>query len=174
MSDAARRQRFETLAREHADDLFRFAVWLCHDRSRADDLVQETFERAWKAIDSLADTGAAKSWLITILRREHARGFERKQLPMTEVDSPDVIAGESAAPDAELEDDLMRRALAGLDEKYREPLVMQALFGHSIREIAETLGLSETAVMTRVFRAREKLRQRLGGNDRSDNVHELG
>lgn len=173
MSDVSKRQRFETLARHYADDLFRFAVWLCHDRARADDLVQETFARAWKAIDSLADNNAAKSWLITILRREHARGFERKQLPMAEVESPDILAGDNPGPEDAMQDHMLHNALARLDAKYREPLVMQALLGHSIKEIATALGLTETAVMTRVFRAREKLRNELAGNGGDDNVHEL-
>lgn len=173
MSDTDKRRRFEALAREYANDLFRFALWLCRDRVRADDLVQETFMRAWKAIDSLNDDAAAKSWLITILRREHARGFERKQLPMTAVDSPDIIAGDGTGPDGNAESELLRRAIARLDEKYREPLVMQALLGHSIKEIAAALGLSETAVMTRVFRAREQLRKQIAGGDSDDNVHEL-
>ena len=55
----------------------------------------------------------------------------------------------------------MRKALARLPLKYREPLVLQALLGHSIAEIAEQLELSKSATMTRVFRARQKLKAQL-------------
>ena len=78
MKDAERKRRFDALARQYAEDLFRFGVWMCGDHALANDLVQETFVRAWKALDSLKDAGAAKSWLITILRREYMRTFERK------------------------------------------------------------------------------------------------
>ncbi|NCO19820.1 MAG: RNA polymerase subunit sigma, partial [Gammaproteobacteria bacterium] len=87
MSDTERKRRFDALVRQYADDLFRFAVWLCRDHALANDLVQETFLRAWKAIDSLKESAAAKSWLITILRREYARTFERKVPPITDIDN---------------------------------------------------------------------------------------
>ena len=70
--------RFNVLARQYSTDLYRYGVWLCGSDALAKDLVQETFLRAWRAIDSLKDDRAAKSWLITILRREYARTFERK------------------------------------------------------------------------------------------------
>jgi len=94
MNDAERKRRFDALARQYSDDLFRFGVWLCGDHALANDLVQETFMRAWKGLDSLKDAGAAKSWLITILRREFARTFERKVPPITDIDNV-VVAEES-------------------------------------------------------------------------------
>jgi RNA polymerase sigma-70 factor, ECF subfamily len=56
----------------------------------------------------------------------------------------------------------VRRAIFALDDDYREPLVMQVLLGHSTEEIAIELGLTRGAVLTRLFRARQKLRQTLG------------
>jgi len=156
----SRKRRFDALARLYADDLFRFAVWLCGDRTLADDLVQETFIRAWKALDSLKDVNAAKSWLITILRREFARTFERKVPPLVNID--DVVGLEQVdeSPDARLERAQFRDQLMRLEPKYREPLMMQAIMGMSINEIAETMELTDSAVMTRVFRAREQLKDR--------------
>jgi RNA polymerase sigma-70 factor (ECF subfamily) len=174
MRDAERKRRFDALAHQYADDLFRFAVWLCRDHALAADLVQETFGRAWKGLDRLKDVDAAKSWLITILRREYARTFERKVPPMTDVD--DVVVADEAelTPDERAERDTLRAAMMALDAKYREPLVLQVVMGLSIAEIAVQLELTESAVMTRVFRAREKLRDRLQPSDRGDNVHEMG
>jgi RNA polymerase sigma-70 factor (ECF subfamily) len=130
--------------------------------------------RAWKGLDGLRDVDAAKSWLITILRREYARTFERKVPPMTDVD--DVVVADEAelTPDERAERDTLRTAMLALDAKYREPLVLQTVMGLSIAEIAVQLELSESAVMTRVFRAREKLRERLQPKDRDGNVHEIG
>ncbi|MCV5390693.1 hypothetical protein OFC62_38855, partial [Escherichia coli] len=59
---------------------------MCKDKAIAEDLVQETCLRAWKSLDSLQDEKAAKSWLITILRRENARRFERKQFDLVDID----------------------------------------------------------------------------------------
>lgn len=60
-----------------------------------------------------------------------------------------------------------------LEDKYSEPLVLQAVMGLSIAEIATQLELTESAVMTRVFRAREKLREKLQPPARQGNIHEL-
>lgn len=69
-SDMDKQRKYEALVRAYHRDLFRYAYWLCKDKSIAEDLVQETCLRAWKSLDSLQDEKAAKSWLITILRRE--------------------------------------------------------------------------------------------------------
>ncbi len=118
--------------------------------------------RAWKAQDSLLDESAAKPWLLTIIRREYARTFERKRLVTVDVD--ELIANEepslAAAGDQELAD--MRAALFKLPDEYREPLVMQVLMGYSTAEIARELGLSGPAVLTRLFRARKQLRALCG------------
>jgi len=173
MNDAERKRRFDALARQYSDDLFRFGVWLCGDHALANDLVQETFMRAWKALDSLKDAGAAKSWLITILRREFARTFERKVPPITDIDNVVVAEESEQTPEDRTERDLLRKAMLELERKYSEPLILQTVMGLSIAEIAAQLELTESAVMTRVFRAREKLKEKLQPSDRGGNIHEL-
>lgn len=159
----ARRSRYEDLVRTYSKDLFRYAYWLCHDRDQAQDLVQETLLRAWKSLDALRDGQAVKAWLITILRREHARQFERYQ-----PDFADAEAQEFAAPqrdyDTSTEAFALRRALAGLPAEYREPLLLQVLGGYDYREIGKRLQLSEAAVTTRLYRARQRLQQSLGAH----------
>lgn len=139
-------------------DLLRFAHWLARDRSIAEDIVQEALLRAWRSRDALKDPAAARAWLLTIVRREHARLYERKRLELVSlddaVDIPDISAG--AAADAQLL--TLRAALMKLPIEYREPLVMQVLGGFSAEEIARELELTNTAVLTRLFRARHKLR----------------
>jgi RNA polymerase sigma-70 factor (ECF subfamily) len=154
-----RKGRFDALARLYADDLYRFAVWLCRDPALADDLVQETFVRAWKALDSLKDADKAKSWLITILRREYARTFERKVPPLVSIDDVTGLEEDDETPDERLEKARFREWIMQLEAKYREPLVLQVLMGMAISEIAEALELTESAVMTRVFRARAQLKE---------------
>jgi RNA polymerase sigma-70 factor (ECF subfamily) len=154
---------FARLCNELRPDLLRFAFWLARDRSVAEDVVQEAMLRAWRSRDGLAEAGAAKPWLLTIIRREHARLYERKRHVTVPVD--DLVGSESlelaAVEDQETLD--VRRAIFALDDDYREPLVMQVLMGLSTQEIADQLGLTQSAVLTRLFRARQKLRRALGG-----------
>jgi len=67
------RAKFQALCLALRPDLLRFAFWLSGDRALAEDVVQESLLRAWKAQESLQDAGAAKPWLLTIVRREYAR-----------------------------------------------------------------------------------------------------
>ncbi len=152
-----KQRQFEALVGAYAADLHRYAYWLCRQRELAEDLVQETFMRAWKSLDSLQDYTAAKSWLITILRREMARHFERRQLDLTSLDDDviDRIATDSSDPSDLM---LLRQAMENLPLEYREPLLLQVIGGFSCDEIATELGIKPGAVMTRLFRARQKLR----------------
>jgi RNA polymerase sigma-70 factor (ECF subfamily) len=144
-------------------DLLRFAFWLARDRAIAEDIVQETMLRAWRARNALRDSTSVRPWLLTIVRRENARMHERKQLPTVNLDelvsSQDVALALSDS-DPEMTD--LRRAILRLPDEYREPLVLQVLGGFSTGEIASELGLTLPAVLTRLFRARNKLRETYG------------
>ena len=139
-------------------DLLRFAQWLARDRSIAEDIVQEALLRAWRSRDALKDPAAARAWLLTIVRREHARLYERKRLELVCLD--DALETPDKALTVEPDDGLvtLRYAIMKLPLEYREPLVLQVLGGFSTEEIARELKLSPTAVLTRLFRARNKLR----------------
>jgi len=156
------RRRFGTLCESLRPDLLRFAFWLGRDRQLAEDVVQESMLRAWKSLDSLTDQGKAKSWLLTIVRREFARSFERKRLEVTDLDA--LVAAEANVLAAEDDDGLaeMREALFRLEDEYREPLVLQVLMGYTTQEIADAMGMQQGAVLTRLFRARARLRRELG------------
>jgi RNA polymerase sigma-70 factor, ECF subfamily len=156
------RARIQALFQSLRPDLLRFAFWLCRDRALAEDVVQESLLRAWKAQDSLKDEAAAKPWFLTIVRRELARTFERKRLATVNLD--ELIAREepSLAGGDEQELAEMRAAIFKLPEEYREPLVLQVLMGYSTAEIARELDLSGPAVLTRLFRARNQLRALCG------------
>ena len=156
----AKHQRYEALVKAFHADIYRYAYWLIKDQSIAEDVVQETFLRAWRSLDALNDEKAAKSWLITILRRENARRFERKQFDTVDID--DVhIQDDTQQADGDLRDRELRRLLGGLSVEYREPLILQLIFGFSGEEIANQLGLNKNTVMTRLFRARNQLKDAL-------------
>ena len=159
-SDAThdRRHRFDRIVAIFHMDMYRYAAWLSRDKSIAEDVVQEALLRAWKSLDALREDAAAKQWLLTIVRRENARYFERRRLETVDIDNltPSQSALLAEAPNEELND--LREAIYGLDDDYREPLVLQVLMGYSTNEIAELMGLRQGAVLTRLHRARMKLK----------------
>lgn len=155
-----RQQRYEGLVLEFYNDIYRYAYWLCKSRQQAEDLTQETFMRAWRAFDSLQSPGAAKAWLFTILRRENARLYEKYRPELDDIEDhqsalPDTRHNE---PDQQMEMQLLHKAIADLEPEYREPLILQVIGGFSGEEIATMLNLNNNTVMTRLFRARNKLR----------------
>jgi RNA polymerase sigma-70 factor (ECF subfamily) len=160
-----RRRRFEQLCGPLRADLYRFAFWLARDPGVAEDVVQETLLRAWRSLDSLADDGAAKPWLLTIARREHARLHERRKLETVDVDALEAVGDPALAANDEQESGDIRTAILSLPEDYREPLVLQVLMGYSTDEIARHLGLTNGAVLTRLCRARQRLRSMVLGRD---------
>ncbi|MCF6288437.1 MAG: sigma-70 family RNA polymerase sigma factor [Proteobacteria bacterium] len=156
-------RKFDALIGHLSDDLYRFAFWLCKDDALAQDLVQETYIRAWKGLDSLRNEKAAKSWIFMILRREFARLFERKVPPISSLDELDFDIEDTKPmrPDDKMEVDIVRNAIMSLDKKYSEPLMLQVVGGFSCDEIAQQLNISKSAVMTQLFRARSKLQTAL-------------
>lgn len=119
-------------------------------------MVQETFARAWKSWAELRELGLAKAWLISILRNEIARSFSRSKATA----DVDAVAEAELPALPSFEGDLETAQIVDrLPEAYREPLLLQVLGGFSCAEIAAMLGTSEGAVMTRLSRARQALRQ---------------
>lgn len=161
-----RQQRFEALVGVFHADMYRYALWLCRNRELAQDLVQETFLRAWKSLDSLREEAAAKQWLITILRRELARHYERAKPEGIELEKV-AIADDGPGLEDDAEAAVLRRHIAGLDEEYREPLIMQVMMGFSVEDIAEVMNLKQATVLTRLFRARKKLAESMNAGNGS-------
>lgn len=154
-----RQRKYEALVRAYHRDLYRYAYWLCKDQSIAEDLVQETCLRAWKSLDSLQDEKAAKSWLITILIRENARRFERKQFDLVDID--DYGNDAKVTDDEHHQQEWLQAQIMKLDVEYREPLFLQVVGGFSGEEIGDILDLNKNTVMTRLFRARNQLKELL-------------
>lgn len=156
-----RRQRFDRLVGVWYQDMFRYAAWLSRDPAIAQDVVQEAMLRAWKSLDALREDEAARQWVLTIVRRENARYFERKQLETIDIDNLTASQAAMIAKGADPDVDDVREAIYRLEDKYREPLVLQVLLGHSTSEIAELMDINQGAVLTRLHRARMKLKDEL-------------
>ena len=154
---------FEALVNAYSADLYRYAYWLCKDSPLAEDLVQETFMRAWKSLDKLDKPESAKAWLFTILRRELSRHLGKQKM--------DLVALEQVAEDdpnlfhdgqlGKVETWALRQALKQVEPQYLEPLLLQVIGGYSCDEIGEMIAAKKGAVMTRLCRARQQLRQLL-------------
>ncbi|ROV58809.1 sigma-70 family RNA polymerase sigma factor [Vibrio ponticus] len=168
-SDMDRQRKYEALVRAYHRDLYRYAYWLCKDPTIAEDLVQETCLRAWKSLDSLQDDKAAKSWLITILRRENARRFERKQFDLVDID--DHANEARVSDDSHHQSEWIHAQIMKLDVDYREPLFLQVVGGFSGDEIGEILELNKNTVMTRLFRARNQLKEMLESEEQHKGAH---
>jgi RNA polymerase sigma-70 factor, ECF subfamily len=149
------RRRFERIVGGLRQDLYRYALWLSRDPTTAEDVVQESLLRAWQGFNGLQDQSKARQWLVTIVRREYFRFSERQR----EVTIDPGILAEIAddGPDPLVQE--LRLAIFALDDNYREPLALQVLMGHTTEEIAAVMGLTQGAVLTRLHRARVKLKQ---------------
>jgi RNA polymerase sigma-70 factor, ECF subfamily len=166
--DAARTREsdLELAVRQHARLVYRIAYSVLRNHQDAEDATQETFVRVMRAQRKLATVNDPRRWLAKIAWRA---AVERKRKP-AEVSLEDVSEASrqdqwNAGADEELlgteMSRLMQSVIARLPRKLREPLVLSTLDEMSTLDIAATLDISEAAVRSRVFRARQILRERL-------------
>ena len=154
----ARDQAFEILYRRYVKDVYHYALALLRNPADAEDVTQTTFLNAYRAYQRGIEIEKPQNWLIKIAhnvaRTKYARAGRRvkevpledhvEQLAVPEADRPDVIG--------------VLRALGRLPFNQRAALVMRELEGRSYAEIADTIGVSVSAVETLIFRARKSLR----------------
>jgi RNA polymerase sigma-70 factor (ECF subfamily) len=148
---------FEQLYRTYFDDVYRFALWLSHSDSEADDLASETFVRAWGQRHRLR-TETLKAYLLAITRNTFL-GQRRKAVDRRELsdDWPDAAPGPGRRAAARVDLDRVRRGIARLPEGDRTALVLRAEQSLPYAEIARVLEISEGAARLRVHRARRRL-----------------
>lgn len=140
-----------------------FAISLCADVDRADDLVQETLLKAWKRLDSFEEGTNLKAWLFTILRNTY---FSDRRKHRREVADEDGIhaARQAVPPEQPGYMDLadFNIALGTLSDDQREALILVGAEGFSYEEVAEICGCAVGTIKSRVNRARLKLIDVLG------------
>jgi RNA polymerase sigma-70 factor (ECF subfamily) len=161
--------QFEKLALEHLDLLYRIARRLSHDSASAEDLVQETYLRALKARDNfdLQEFGI-RPWLVRIMHNLHfsrsdrerrqPKGISEEQLDSAEA-PVDVAAG--AACNWDGMDERLVRSVAGLPPEYQSVLMLWAVDELSYKEISVALDVPIGTVMSRLYRARQRLAEQL-------------
>jgi len=163
---------FNEAALEHLDALFGYAMTLTRDPATAEDLVQETYVRGARAASKLAAATNLRNWMFVIMRNAWLNQVRREKTGPRFVDFADedpTIDDWPADADnnpqvvylRKLERDEVRRAIESLPATYREIVLLRDIEGFSYQEIATVLGCPAGTVMSRLGRAREKLRQRL-------------
>ncbi len=148
---------FQELYERHARHLYRFALYLCGNHAEAEDIVSETFVRAWNAPGGLR-LPTAKAYLFTIARNCYLHG-RRRTWRHTELRSDVRDPSQGAHAMVEQKEELTRvlSALRMMSEVDRSALLMSALEDMSYQEIAKALELTVAAVKTKIHRARLKL-----------------
>lgn len=160
---------FEQIALEHMPALYGFAMTLTRRPTAAEDLVQETYVRAVRSLERLMPDSNVKSWLFTIMRNiwlnelRHSHGaLQFVELDREDGRTYDVSDNGNTNPHVvfmrKITRDEVRSAIESLPVQYREVVVLRDLEGFSYQEIATILGCPAGTVMSRLGRAREKLR----------------
>lgn len=170
-ADAEKRASFEREALVHLDSLYRVALRLTGNAAEADDLVQETMLKAYRAWHQFQQGTNAKGWLLTILRHAFINEYRRRTRHPETVDL-DAIEPFAVFPELQDEDpqgsffdrivdDEVLRAIDQLPEQFREAVVLSDVEGLSYEEIARILEVPVGTVKSRLFRARRLLQQKL-------------
>jgi RNA polymerase sigma-70 factor (ECF subfamily) len=169
-SERTNEEMLEALVREHSRLVYRIAFAVLRRHHDAEDATQETFMRVLRYKSKLATVEDPKAWLVRIawrvaVDRSRLRGRTR-EIPL---DDPEKPIEEPASPDALADATVhgtqlgaaLERMIAILPAKLREPLVLSTVEDMSPQEVAATLGINESAVRSRVFRARQILKEKL-------------
>lgn len=175
---------FEQAILPHLDAAFNLARWILNNDQDAEDLVQEAYLRAFKYFPSYQG-GSSRAWLLTIVRNVcytwlHQNRAREIELELKEELSSEAIAAgapEAANPESflEMQTDHQRvaRALEKLPAGYRELIVLREMEGMSYKEIALIGGIPIGTVMSRLARARQRLKECLSQREDGDAAHGL-
>jgi RNA polymerase sigma-70 factor (ECF subfamily) len=155
----------------YLDGLYGYAMVLSRNSTQAEDLVQETCLRALRAIDRLRSEGSAKSWLFTILRNiwlnqlRHRRtapdGVQLDSDQSRPIEPADATQDPHSAYVSEVERAQVRAAIQQLPQEFREIIILREYEELSYQEIAAVLDCPPGTVMSRLARARSRLRDLL-------------
>jgi RNA polymerase sigma-70 factor, ECF subfamily len=158
------------MVREHSRLVYRIAYAVLRRHHDAEDATQETFVRVLRYSSKLAEVSDARTWLSRIawrvaVDRSKLRGWTR-EVPLDAPEKPvlELASSEASADESVQEAQLsaaLEKLIQALPRKLREPLILSTIEEMSPREVAATLNVNEAAVRSRVFRARQILREKL-------------
>jgi RNA polymerase sigma-70 factor (ECF subfamily) len=166
-----KRRAFEREALPHLDSLYRVALRLARDPTRAEDLVQETVLKAYRSWHQYREGTNARAWLLTILRHTFINQYRRDRHRGPQVDiaeiEPYTIFREVQETDPEgrffdqIVDEEILAAIDALPDEFREAVVLSDLEGLTYAEVAEATGVPVGTVKSRLYRGRQALQKQL-------------
>ena len=177
-STVTTREDFTNDAMQHAPQLFSTAMRMTRNRSDAEDLVQETFIKAWRSFATYQQGTNLRAWLFRIMTNTYINKYNAQQRKPTETELDDVeelflykrlgsVDQSQLSQSAEdqmlslFTDDEVKKALEELPEQFRIPVLMSDVEGFSYREIAEILEIPLGTVMSRLHRGRKAMQKML-------------
>jgi RNA polymerase sigma-70 factor, ECF subfamily len=171
--DQALAQEFETRLVESSTLAVRVAYSVLRNREDAEDVAQEAFAKAYRAFSQLRDRDRFRAWLVRMTWRM-ALDRQRSNRRRAAREQPDSSVPPSAGTDGNAQEQRERaeylwRAIDGLSEKLRVVIVLSSIQGHDVKEVAALLQLPEGTVKSRLFAARQQLKEALSwmARDRS-------
>jgi RNA polymerase sigma factor (sigma-70 family) len=177
MNDEQTRVRFETLLLPLMNDAFNLARWLMKSQEDAEDMVQESYLRAFRFFAGFREGTNCRAWFLRIVRNTcytalGARDPKQQQVPLDS--EADEIEDTAPLPPANLSKkatvEAVREAIAALPVEFREAVVLRELEGLSYKEISEVSGVPLGTVMSRLARARHQLYLMLSDRKQHDQL----
>ncbi len=155
------RKAFEELYREYGPRVFRFAVRMIHDETKAEEVTNDVMVEVWKSAGKFQGRSAPSTWIFSIARHRALNAVRRKTLPMTNIDDAPEPQAENedplAATDQATTSNLLRTAIDQLSREHREVIELTFFQGLNYKEIAKIVECPEGTVKTRMYHARKQL-----------------
>jgi RNA polymerase sigma-70 factor (ECF subfamily) len=166
------KRAFELLFAEYGSRVFRYAVRMIGDVTRAEEVTNDVMIEVWKSAGSFEGRSRPSTWIIGIARHRCLNAMRGKSRVTVDIDDPSVVleAAETSDRDVDAADTrrAMRAAVAELSTEHREVVELTFYHQRSYQEIAEIVGCPENTVKTRMFHAKKRLREILA--DRGQDV----
>lgn len=149
---------FKSIYQEHSRNLYNFILWITANRSMCDDILQEVFVKVWRCENCPTEPEDLRRWLLTVTRHT-CLDFLRKSTRFFRFRNR--FKEEWTSPEDDPDSPFLWNELKRLPEKERSILYLHLKIGHTYKEVARMLDLSENLVRVRAFRALKHLRETL-------------
>ncbi len=183
VGDEDRRAEFDKVALAHMDSVYRAALWMTRNQHEAEDLLQETYLRAFRSFHRFEQSTNCRAWLLKILTNLNIDRYTRASAKSENVRYEDIkhfVASEEPAGGqsstatsfdyGEFLDEDVKHAVESVPETFRVPLLLSCVEGMSYKEISRVLGCPMGTVMSRVYRGRQLLKQKLANHSAAQHV----